>query len=224
MPPIPPPEDDPTPPAYGAAQLKSIFFPSEATGEKSILDERLVIRLSPVKSFGLGILSVAMTIICGVIALGFLGHTAGEFVVFIAWIGVFFFGAATFLWLRQGGASRKLAITLDRDGLHDPRVSRLPIPWAAIEDVYSWSMNFQNIMVIQVPREIEAAIGLTRIARITREMNARLGADGLCIAASGLQIGYDDLARAVFDRVIAAKAAQAAAAMAASSDGGAPAP
>ena len=47
--------------------------------------------------------------------------------------------------------------------------------------------------MLAVEPDVEAAIGLTRIARFTRQPNRALGADGLCLGAQGLKIKHDAL-------------------------------
>lgn len=170
-----------------------------------ILDETLVIPVSGAKTLMLVLLGLLMAALSGALAFGGLGDGQADWLVLIGWIGLIFFGATTIAWARRGILARDMALTMDCSGLHDPRVARPPIPWVEIEDAHTWSSNQQNVLVLKVRPETEAAIGLTPIARMTRGMNARLGADGLCITAAGLRIGYSELVDAVISRVIAAK-------------------
>jgi hypothetical protein len=48
-------------------------------------------------------------------------------------------------------------------------------------------------MVLAVDPAAERGFVLTRMARMTRDMNRSLGADGLCVTASGIKIDYDTL-------------------------------
>ncbi len=48
-------------------------------------------------------------------------------------------------------------------------------------------------MVLDVDPAVEAALLLSRIARWSRAANKQLGADGLCVTAQGLKMGYDEL-------------------------------
>ncbi|MDO5641363.1 MAG: STM3941 family protein [Paracoccus sp. (in: a-proteobacteria)] len=171
----------------------------------NILDEPLVVPVSPAQILTLSLLGLLMAGLSGVAAFGWLGSGPAGLLILIGWIGLIFFGATTIAWARRGLLARNMALTMDRNGLHDPRVAARPIPWLAIEDAYTWSMSGQNVLVLQVPAETEAAIGLTWIARMTRKPNKRLGADGLAITAAGLRMGYPELVDAVVSRVMAAR-------------------
>lgn len=170
-----------------------------------ILDETLVIPVSGAKTLMLVLLGLLMAALSGALAFGGLGDGRADWLVLIGWIGLIFFGATTIAWARRGILARDMALTMDRSGLHDPRVARLPIPWVEIEDAHTWSVNQQHILLLKLPPETEAAIGMTWIARNTRGMNARLGGDGLCITAAGLRISYPELVDAVINRVMAAR-------------------
>ena len=88
---------------------------------------------------------------------------------------------------------RGTVVTLSPDGISDRRLASKMIPWQVIEDVFTWTERGQRVMVLQVAPEVESGLGLTRIAKMTRKANAALGADGLCITATGLDVRYDDL-------------------------------
>lgn len=59
--------------------------------------------------------------------------------------------------------------------------------------VSTWGYKGQQVIVLAVDPDIEAQLGLSRIARMTRTANAALGADGLCVTAQGLKISYEQL-------------------------------
>ncbi|MDO5605750.1 MAG: STM3941 family protein [Paracoccus sp. (in: a-proteobacteria)] len=139
--------------------------------------------------------------------------------LFVAWIpgaqnglallaggfGAVFFGAITLFFIPQ--LAFGVVIRMDRDGFFDRRLSHSPVPWAAISNVFIWSSQGQPSVVVQVPPQVEAAIGMTRVARWTRGMNARLGADGLAVSPAGLGMDAAALAGAITARVLAARAA-----------------
>lgn len=171
----------------------------------NILDETREIGFSPYKMFFLMGGCVLMLLGCLALALGYI-TSSGDFGRVVGWLGLIFFGAVMVLWLRHLRANGNAVITMTRQGLHDPRLSERPIPWREIENIYTWQSQGSKVLVIQVHPMTEEEIGLSRMARMTRGMNAGLGADGLCIASTGLRISHADLENAVADRVIAARA------------------
>ena len=58
----------------------------------------------------------------------------------------------------------------------------------------------------EIEPEAEARLTLSRMARLTRGANARLGIAGLCVSTQGLAINPDDLARLCAERVARARA------------------
>mgnify|MGYP003497707592 FL=1 len=164
---------------------------------------RIDIQGSPLKLIGLVVLGIIMTGLSGAIALGYIPVAAGGIRQFFGWAGLLFFGAALAIGFYRFATVSKIVVTLSPDGLHDIRVSERPVPWEAIADVGVWTMHEQNIIVLAVPPDVEARIGLTRMARWSRGANAKLGADGLCISATGLKIGHKDLLDEIRKRMAA---------------------
>ena len=167
-----------------------------------IRDEVIEIGGAPAKLLGLGLLAVVMTALCVVMARY---APAGSFHEFIGWVGALFFGAAIGVSIWRFAHAGQTVLRLDREGLLDRRLSRLPIPWSAIGQVATWSYKGQRVIVLSVPPETETAIELTRRARLTRDMNAQLEADGLCISATGLSIRHAALMEAIIARAQAAQ-------------------
>ena len=128
------------------------------------MDPRLV-RIDVVgsrkKLIGLSLLAVLMTGIAAVIAFGFIPVASGSFEQAAAWIGTVFFGATLVIGLRRIATAKRIDISLSEAGFHDRRVTANPVPWDAIEDVSTWSMSGQKIMVLAVSPEAEAKAGLT---------------------------------------------------------------
>lgn len=164
------------------------------------------IKGSPAKLIGLVILGIIMTGLSAAIAFGLIPSGAGSIGQFAGWAGTVFFGAALMIALYRLTTSSATVITLSAAGLHDTRVSERPIAWDAIQDVGVWSMQGQKIIVLAVAPEVEQSVGLTRMARWSRGANAKLGADGLCIASTGLAMKHNELLAAVLERVDAARA------------------
>ena len=165
------------------------------------------------KLIGLGILGIGMTALCACI--GFMAYVSVEATTYdqyarLGIIALGIFGTLFFGWTTQIAFSRLLSagktlITLNRQGIHDRRVSEKLIPWEAIKDVNVWQMSGQKIIVLSVPAEIEASIGVSRVTKWTRGANRSLGADGLSISAAGLDVKHDDLLAAIVERVNAAR-------------------
>jgi hypothetical protein len=160
---------------------------------------------SPAKLFGLAALGIIMTGLSAAIAFGMIPPGDGSFVQFLGGFGVLFFGTGLVIALYRLATSSGTLITLSPEGLHDVRVSQRPVPWDAISDVSVWSAHGQDIIVVAMPPEIEQRIGLTRMARWSRGANAKLGADGLCIASTGLNMKHVELLAAISERVAFAR-------------------
>ena len=79
-------------------------------------------------------------------------------------------------------------------------MTRQPVPWSEIHSVRTWPQKGQNAIIVSVPPEVEEAVGLTRMARMTRGPNVAVKADGLVITATGLGIDHDALLRAIVSR------------------------
>ncbi len=149
---------------------------------------------SPWKMLGLGLLGIGMTALSVAIAVpllpearvGLLGQVFGV-------VGALFFGACTLLTLWQALTMTGAVVTLTPTGIHDRRLASREIPWAAIRGISTWSSHGQKILVLAVDPAVEATLGLSKIARMSRGANRSLGADGLCISAQGLAMNYDDL-------------------------------
>ena len=99
-------------------------------------------------------------------------------------------------------------LTVSPSGILDTRVATKMIPWAAVEQISTWSFHRQNIIVIKVSQDVETQIGLSRMAQWSRKANAALGADGLCITAQGLQTDYKTLHQICIAYASAAKGAE----------------
>lgn len=165
------------------------------------------------KLIGLGFMGIGMTALCAFI--GYMAYVSVEATTYdqyarLGIVALGIFGTLFFGWTTQIAFSRLLSagktlITLDRQGIHDRRVSERLIPWEAIGDVNVWQMSGQKIIVLTVPPEIEASIGVSRMTKWTRGANRSLGADGLSISAAGLEMKQDDLLAAILERVNAAQ-------------------
>jgi hypothetical protein len=117
----------------------------------------------------------------------------GSFNELMMYLGVAFFGFCTVMIVWRMITGRGTVVTIGPEGIRDVRVADKTIPWSAISDIGTWTSNGQKIMVLAVSPEVEAELGLTRIAQWSRGANKALGADGLCVTAQGIKMGYDEL-------------------------------
>lgn len=149
---------------------------------------------SPVRMLGFIMLGDGMTALAGAIALGRIGKAAPDsFITFIGWVGLLFFGLCTATILWRLVTERGAVVTLTPEGIRDVRVAAEFIARTAVQGISTWSSHGQRIIVLAVDQATEAGLTLSRIARWSRGANRSLGADGLCVTAQGLRMGYDDL-------------------------------
>jgi hypothetical protein len=153
----------------------------------------LSIESSPWKLLFLGLLGILMTALSGAIAFGLIPVSTLDYRYYVAWLGVLLFGACTVLAFWRALGSRGPVVILTPSGLTDTRVASAEIPWRGVQGISTWAHKGQKVMVLAVDPAIEKSLPLTRIARMTRRVNASLGADGLCVTAQGLKISYENL-------------------------------
>jgi hypothetical protein len=134
-----------------------------------------------------------MTALSAMIALHAIPVPPGSLVEFAGYAGTVFFGASTVLAVWRTFTTHGPVVTITQEGIRDVRVAAEFIPWGAVSDLKVWESNGQRTMVLAVDPAVEDRLGLTRIARWTRRANRALGADGLCVTAQGLKIGFDEL-------------------------------
>jgi hypothetical protein len=170
------------------------------------LSNSVEIKGSPAKLIGLLAIGIALTVLCAMVAFGYIPVRAGSFRQFLIWVGLVFFGLGSLVIASRLLRASNTVVTLSQEGLWDTRLSERPIPWSAIQDVGVWTMQGQKVIVLPVPPEVESTLGLSRIARWSRSANRKLGADGLCVMASGLKTSHDALLAEIVARVEAARA------------------
>jgi hypothetical protein len=117
----------------------------------------------------------------------------------LGYLGTAFFGLCTVVSLWRLLISSRPVITISPEGLHDTRVASAPIPWSDVTGISTWESFGVRTMVFAVKPAVEDGLGLTTVARWTRGVNRAIGADGLCISASGLKIDYDTLLQTCTD-------------------------
>jgi hypothetical protein len=122
----------------------------------------------------------------------------------ICMFGTAFFALCTLIALWRLVFTRGPVISISPQGIRDRRVAADVIPWSAIRKISTWEYTGQRILVLNVDPAVERTLRLSAIAKWTRSANRALGADGLCLTAQGLKIGYDELWKLVEQRVPAA--------------------
>jgi hypothetical protein len=154
----------------------------------------VVIESSPAKLLvlvGVGVLMTAGSLIVALLP-GILPEIWG-------YLGTAFFGLCTGVALWRLLTSSGPVITISPEGIRDTRIAAALIPWSAITGISTWEYRGQKAMVLAMKPGVEDELGLTRVARWTRSANRALGADGLCVTASGLKIDYDMLLQTSLD-------------------------
>jgi hypothetical protein len=161
-----------------------------------MIDTRRAVEIesSPVRMLGLAVLGIFATAVSAAVALHAVPDVApGSLLEFYGRVGTLFFAACTVLILWRALTMRGPVVTITREGIRDRRVAAELIPWSAVNDIGVWKYRGQRAMVLAVEPTVEAGLNLTRIARWTRDANRALRADGLCVTAQGLKIGFDEL-------------------------------
>jgi hypothetical protein len=154
------------------------------------------VRQSPLAMLGLIVVGFVLIALCAAMAFHrTLGMPASGFEEFVGYVGVVFFGLCTGVGLWRMLSVRGPVVTITPEGIRDTRVAAEVIPWSAITGISTWQYRRQKIMVLAMDPVAESRLSLTRMARWSREPNRALGADGLCIAVTGLNIKYDALLR-----------------------------
>jgi hypothetical protein len=154
----------------------------------------LEIKQSPLAMLGLIALGIVLTAMCAAIAFHrTLGIPASSFHEFVGYLGAPFFALCTGVGFWRLLTVRGPVVTITPEGIRDTRVAAEMIPWPAVRGISTWQYRRQKIMVLALDPAAEASLTLTRVARWSRGPNRALGADGLCIAVTGLNITYDAL-------------------------------
>ncbi|MBP1852940.1 STM3941 family protein [Rhizobium halophytocola] len=151
--------------------------------------------------------SLAFTAIGTVLVVQGFGRSAGFVQISVGSVGVLFFGLCAILIGWRLLSERGVLVTIGPQGIRDLRVSTTTFPWQAIQRAYPWSFGRQQMMILTLRPEMEEVLAphYTRIYRWSRQANRRLGIDGICVTAAGLDT---DLATMVDTAMLFARAAQ----------------
>ena len=157
----------------------------------------LVIESSPRKLLVLVGIGVLMTAASLAVALRLPGIAL--LYIIVGYFGAAFFGLCTCAAVWRLLTSRGPVITISPEGIRDTRIAAVVIPWSGITGISTWECSGQKVMVLALKPGVEEGLGLTSMARLTRDANRALGANGLCVAASGLKMDYDTLHQTSLD-------------------------
>jgi hypothetical protein len=152
----------------------------------------IVIEGSPAKLILLSVLGIVMTAASLLVALH-PSFRADILAQVVGYFGAAFFGLATLIAIVRLARARVAVVTISPQGIRDVRIASETIPWSAIRGISTWSFQGPQVMVLAVDPAVESGLTLSTIARWTRSANAKLGADGLCVSAAGLKIGFTEL-------------------------------
>jgi len=108
-------------------------------------------------------------------------------------VGLAFFGASTVIVIYRFLSLRGPVLTIDADGIHDVRVSRLPLLWGEVRSIRVWELNHQRVLVLNVEDRVWDEIGVLTLPRRARGANRALGADGLAFTAQSLSITLEEM-------------------------------
>lgn len=153
----------------------------------------LSISQSPWRMFGLLLLGIAFTGLCGVLPFLFDDWFSRILVGAVGIVGFLFFGFCTLVIGWRLVTETGTVVTIAPEGVRDTRVAAEMVPWSAVTELYTWEYQGQRVMVIALDPQVERRLTLTRIARWSRGANTALGADGLAISAAGLTMPYDEM-------------------------------
>jgi hypothetical protein len=155
-------------------------------------------RQSPWRSVQLLLLGAVMVVASAFVAFGGIqSRRMGGLLPAIGIFGIIFFGAAMLVIISRLLTIRGPVLTISPAGVRDIRIAAETIPWRAIQTVGTWSVRRQAFVVLSVAPEIERGLRQTRMARWTRSANRAIGADGLFVSTSGLDLDHADLLRLI---------------------------
>lgn len=131
-----------------------------------------------------------------------------NFVLFAGYAGMVVAALASARHFWRASRSQGPILILSETGLRDTRLAAQEIPWAGIYSLATWDFQRQKSLVLSVDPDIEAGLSLTRMARLSRIVNKRYGAQGLCVGVAGLRIDHESLAMLCADRIARAHAGE----------------
>jgi len=170
-----------------------------------IIDE-LYVGYSKFKLARLLLVGIGLTLLCASIAFHWIpGIRGGSKAQFLGYAGLLIFGLAVGVILWRLATAHRDVVVLSPSGLTDLRISKEKISWLAIRQIRVFTMNRQKFILLDLDSTAESDLCLTWIAKWSRELNRRFGADGLCVTAGDLTISHHDLLNAIVVRWAAAR-------------------
>jgi hypothetical protein len=120
----------------------------------------------------------------------------GSFKEAAMWLGAPLFGLGGLVCLLRV-FDRSAIVFISPAGIRDSRISEDIIPWHAILGMTARSYRRQNFITLAIDPEAEKGIKLSRLARWSGPMNAKLGFSGLVLNPAGLDGSFDDIVQAL---------------------------
>lgn len=108
-------------------------------------------------------------------------------------VGLGFFGFCTLMIARRFVFGGRAVVTITPEGIRDRRVAAEIIPWTDIRGIATWTQEGVTVLVLDVGEAVESRLTLTKAATWSRDFNRQVGADGLCIATTGLALPHSDI-------------------------------
>jgi hypothetical protein len=180
--------------SYTSARVGLLNLPSAARIMNVNSQAVLEIRQSPWRMIGLIVAGVVLTALSAGIAFDLLPDLhASSYQELVSYVGVVLFALCTAIAVWRLLSVRGPVVTVTPEGIRDTRIAAELIPWGAVARISTWQYRGQRILVLAVDPAVERRLTLTRLARWSRRANRALGANGLCIAVAGLDIGFDAL-------------------------------
>jgi hypothetical protein len=118
------------------------------------------------------------------------------------------FGLFTIGIIRKLSTSAGDVIVLSSAGFHDKRLTRHPVPWAAIRSVDVWKMHTTKVITLDIDPAAIGSVEPTLAAKMFARPVRLFGAGRYCVATTGLTIRHAPLLKAMRERVAAAKTAR----------------
>jgi hypothetical protein len=117
----------------------------------------------------------------------------GVFYTAVGYFGVLFFGFAILKigWLLV--TARGPVLFIDRNGIRDLRVSQTVIPWDAIEQIGTDTVQKQAFVTLKVTPALEKQLVASAGSKLMRAANHAIGVDGIVLNPSGLQVDAQSL-------------------------------
>jgi hypothetical protein len=112
----------------------------------------------------------------------------------IGWAILLFFAGLGLLWLIDLVRFRFVTLIINDAGITDLRLSRMTIPWSAIDNLTTWSTKEgDTYLVLKLDKTFRQSLRLTVKTRLLIKPNQLIGVDGLWVGDRGLDISIKQI-------------------------------